>query len=148
MKTKRSCIGLQWYNPPWNFLILYVLHSYTSNMSILFYTLLISSKAILGHLRTLQTIAASLCFHLGRLDKLQGQVMTHSEKVEWWIILMVDCVTPFWLYCPPLHFTVPMRLQNIQAVSITRLIKIRSKPNSLVVVVVVDFVLRIKRIQY
>ena len=43
----------------------------------------------------LQTIAAYLRFNLGRLDKLQGQVMTHSEKVEWWIILMVDCVTHF-----------------------------------------------------
>ena len=41
----------------------------------------------------LQTIAAYLCFHLGRLDKLQGKVMT--QKLEWWIILMVDCVTRF-----------------------------------------------------
>ena len=41
----------------------------------------------------MQTIAAYLRFHLGRLDKLQGKVMTHSEKLEWWIILMVDCVT-------------------------------------------------------
>ena len=43
----------------------------------------------------LQIIAAYLHFHLGRLDKLQGKVMTHSEKVEWWIILMVDCVIVF-----------------------------------------------------
>ena len=43
----------------------------------------------------LQTIAAYLHFNSGRLDKLQGKVMTHSEKVEWWIILMVDCVTLF-----------------------------------------------------
>ena len=70
--------------------------------------------------RPLQTIAAYLRFHLGRLDKLQGKVMT--QKLEWWIILMVDCVTHFWLYCPPFNFSVPMRLQNIQSVSITRLI--------------------------
>ena len=25
------------------------------------------------------------------LDKLQGKVVTHSEEVEWWIILM-ECV--------------------------------------------------------
>ena len=51
----------------------------------------------------LQTIAAYLRFHLGRLDKLQGKVMT--QKLEWWIILMVDyCVTLFLLYNPPLHF--------------------------------------------
>ena len=41
----------------------------------------------------LQTIAAYLRFHLGSLDKLQGKVMT--QKLEWWIILMVDCVTRF-----------------------------------------------------
>ena len=41
----------------------------------------------------MQTIAAYLRFHLGRLDKLQGKVMT--QKLEWWIILMVDCVTHF-----------------------------------------------------
>ena len=70
----------------------------------------------------LQNIAAYLCFHLGKLDKLQGKVMT--QKVEWQINLMVDCVTHILLYSPPLHFTVPMRLQNIQAVLITRLIKI------------------------
>ena len=43
----------------------------------------------------LQNIAVSFCFHLGRLDKLQGKVMTHSEKLEWWIILRADCVTHF-----------------------------------------------------
>ena len=26
------------------------------------------------------------------LDKLQGQVVTHSQEVEWWRILMVECV--------------------------------------------------------
>ena len=46
----------------------------------------------------LQTIAAYLRFHLGRLDKLQGKVMT--QKLEWWIILLVDCVTLFGLYYP------------------------------------------------
>ena len=52
----------------------------------------------------LQTIAAYLRFNLGRLDKLQRKVMTHSEKLEWWIILMVDCVTHFLLYWPLLTF--------------------------------------------
>ena len=65
----------------------------------------------------MQTIAAYLRFHLGRLDKLQGKVMT--QKLEWWIILMVDyCVTLFLLYNPPLHFTEWIRLQNIQTVLI------------------------------
>ena len=32
---------------------------------------------------SLQTIAAYARFHLGRLDKLQGKVMT--QKLEWWI---------------------------------------------------------------
>ena len=49
----------------------------------------------------LQTIAAYLHFNSGRLDKLQGKVMTHSEKVEWWIILMVDCVTLFFYFIIP-----------------------------------------------
>ena len=35
---------------------------------------------------SLQTIAACLRVHLGWLDKLQGKVMTHSEKLEWWIV--------------------------------------------------------------
>ena len=26
------------------------------------------------------------------LDKLQGQVVTHSQQVVWWRILMVECV--------------------------------------------------------
>ena len=43
-------------------------------------------------LAALQTIAAYLRFNLARLEKLQGKVMTHSEKLEWLIILMVDCV--------------------------------------------------------
>ena len=47
-----------------------------------------------------------------------------TQKLEWWIILMVDCVTRFLLYSPPLHFFVPMRLQNIEAVMITGLIMI------------------------
>ena len=35
----------------------------------------------------LQTIAAYICFHLGRLDKLQGKVMTQKlEWFEWWIV--------------------------------------------------------------
>ena len=41
-------------------------------------------KQILTKLNTaLQTIAAFICFHLG-LDKLQGKLLTHFEKVEWW----------------------------------------------------------------
>ena len=86
----------------------------------------------------LQTSAAYLRFHLGRLVKLQGKVMT--QNLEWWVILMVDCVTNFWLCCPPI------RLQNIQLVSITRLITMRSQPNYFIVVVVVDIVIRIKHI--
>ena len=93
----------------------------------------------------LQTIAAYLRFDLGRLDKLQRKVMTHSEKLEWWIILMVDCVTRF---CPLLHFSVLMRVQNIKAVAKTRIITIRSQPNSFVAVVVVDIVIKIKHIKY
>ena len=41
----------------------------------------------------LQTIPAYLCFYLGMLDKRKENVMIHSEKLEWWIILMVNCVT-------------------------------------------------------
>ena len=41
----------------------------------------------------LQPIAAYLCLYWGILNKLQGKVVTNSEKLEWWIILMVDCVT-------------------------------------------------------
>ena len=43
----------------------------------------------------LQTIAAYLCVHLGRLDKLQGKAVTHFCEVEWWRTLMVECVTVF-----------------------------------------------------
>ena len=41
----------------------------------------------------LQPIAAYLRLYWGILNKLQGNAVTHSEKLEWWIILMVDCVT-------------------------------------------------------
>ena len=41
----------------------------------------------------LQPIEAYLCLYWGILNKLQGKVVTNSEKLEWWIILMVDCVT-------------------------------------------------------
>ena len=41
----------------------------------------------------MQLIAAYLLFLFGMiLDKLQGQVVTHSQEVEWWRILMVECV--------------------------------------------------------
>ena len=41
----------------------------------------------------LQTIAAYLRFHWVLLNKLQGKAATPTEKLEWWIILMVDCVS-------------------------------------------------------
>ena len=44
---------------------------------------------------SLQTIVAYLHFHLGRLDKLQGKVMTHSEKLEWWIYFDVGLCHSF-----------------------------------------------------
>ena len=43
----------------------------------------------------LQTFAAYLHVHLGRLDKLQGKAVTHFCEVEWWRTLMVECVTVF-----------------------------------------------------
>ena len=48
------------------------------------------------------------CKLLQLINKLQGKVVTHSEKLEWWIISMVDCVTILlytsvkWLHNPPL----------------------------------------------
>ena len=45
--------------------------------------------------KPLQTIAAYLRVYLGRLDKLQGKVVTHFCEVEWWRTLMVECVTVF-----------------------------------------------------
>ena len=42
---------------------------------------------------SLQPIATYLRLYRGILNKLQGKAVTHSEKIEWWIILMVDCVT-------------------------------------------------------
>ena len=33
------------------------------------------------------------CKLLQLKNKLQGKAVTHSEKLEWWIISMVDCVT-------------------------------------------------------
>ena len=53
-------------------------------------------------------IAAYLRLYWGILNRLQGKVVTHSEKLEWWIILMVDCVIILheyrakWLHNPPL----------------------------------------------
>ena len=41
----------------------------------------------------LQTIAAYFRLHWVIINKLQGKAVTHGEKLEWWIILMVDCVT-------------------------------------------------------
>ena len=32
------------------------------------------------------------------LGKLQGKVLTHSEKVGWWRTLMVECVSIFFYY--------------------------------------------------
>ena len=45
------------------------------------------------------TIAAYLRFHSGLLDKLQGKVMTPSEKIKWWIILLVDWCHSFYYNC-------------------------------------------------
>ena len=53
-----------------------------------------------SHLQALQLLQLK--------NKLQGKAVTHSEKLEWWIILMVDCVTILlyislkWLHNPPL----------------------------------------------
>ena len=44
-------------------------------------------------MQPLQPIAAFLHLFCGILKKLQGKAVTHSEKFEWWIILVVDCVT-------------------------------------------------------
>ena len=57
------------------------------------YSLAHLCTALYSHVQPLQTISAYLHFHLCRLDKLQGKVMT--QKFEWWIIFMVDCVTHF-----------------------------------------------------
>ena len=54
--------------------------------------------------RSLQTIAAYLRF-LGRLGKLQGKVVTHSQGFEWWRILTVECVAVFWLHNPPFELS-------------------------------------------
>ena len=45
------------------------------------------------HSTPLQTVAAYFCLHWVIINKLQGKAVTHGEKLEWWIILMVDCVT-------------------------------------------------------
>ena len=43
--------------------------------------------------KSLQPITAYLRLYWGILNKQQGKAVTQSEKLEWWIILMVDCVT-------------------------------------------------------
>ena len=43
--------------------------------------------------KSLQTVAAYFRLHWVIVNKLQGKAVTHGEKLEWWIILMVDCVT-------------------------------------------------------
>ena len=55
----------------------------------------ISDKNTFCQLIPLQTFAAYLRIHLGRLDKLQGKAVTHFREVEWWRTLMVECVTVF-----------------------------------------------------
>ena len=45
------------------------------------YSLAHLCTALYSQVQSLQTIAAYLHFHLCRLNKLQGKVMTHSEKV-------------------------------------------------------------------
>ena len=54
-----------------------------------------SGKGSQWLISALQTIAAYLRVHLGRLAKLQGKVVTHFCEVEWWRTLMVECVTVF-----------------------------------------------------
>ena len=49
----------------------------------------VSYVCSLDHCKLLQL---TLVF-IWALGKLQGKVVTHSEKLEWWIITMVDCVT-------------------------------------------------------
>ena len=60
-----------------------------------------SQVAICGSLNLVASIIANYCslslFSLGLLDKLQGKVMTPTEKLEWWIILMVDWCHSFLL---------------------------------------------------
>ena len=41
----------------------------------------------------LQTVGAYFRLNWVIINKLQGKAVTHGEKLEWWIILMVDCVT-------------------------------------------------------
>ena len=46
-----------------------------------------------GFARTVYFDRAVHCKILQLKNKLQGKAVTHTEKLEWWIILMVDCVT-------------------------------------------------------
>ena len=45
------------------------------------------------------------------INKLQGKAVTHGEKLEWWIILMVDCVTIL-LHFSTLDFPEQMVIQK------------------------------------
>ena len=45
--------------------------------------------------------------------------VTHSEELGWWSILMVDCVTLFWLNFPTIDFLVQSWLLNVLVVSWT-----------------------------
>ena len=52
-------------------------------------------------------------------NKLQGKAVTHSEKLEWWIISLVDCVTILLytsvkgLHNPPLKLSTIQVFQNV-----------------------------------
>ena len=59
------------------------------------------------------------CKLLQLINKLQGKAVTHSEKLEWWNILMVECVTILlytsvkWLHIPPLKYSTIQVFQNV-----------------------------------
>ena len=67
----------------------------------------------------LQTIAAYLRVHFGGIDKLQGKVVTHFCEVEWWITLIVECVTLIdyivkkRLHIPPSKFSTIQLHKNV-----------------------------------
>ena len=59
------------------------------------------------------------CKLLQLINKLQGKAVTHSEKLEWWIILIVKCVTILlytsvkWLHISPLKYSIIQVFQNV-----------------------------------
>ena len=55
----------------------------------------------------------SHCKLLQLENKLQGKVVTHFKKLEWWIILMVDCVAIL-LHFSAIRFPSANRRANCQ----------------------------------